>query len=340
MVELDVSVVLPVRDAVRTIDWAVASVLDSRGVRLELLCVDDGSADDTAARLLAWAGRDPRVRVLRQPARGIVAALDRGLRHARSPRVARMDADDLMHADRLRLQIDWLDARPGAALVGCQVECFREGGVAEGYRLYQEWANGLCTHEAIAREAFVECPLPHPTWLMSRSAALAAGGYREMPWPEDLDLLYRLLAGGARVGKLDRKLHFWRDHDDRLSRRDPRYARGAFARAKAHFLPKLHSLSGAVIWGAGKTGRRFARLLADEGIPVGAMLDIRPERQGTRWRGIPILSPADVERRKREWRGRGWLVLGAVASRGARAEIRAQLVAQRLREGEDFVLVA
>lgn len=340
MADLDVSVVLPVRDGARTIDAALASVLESRAVRLEVLCVDDGSSDGTPERLAAWANRDGRVRVMRQGRCGIVPALDRGLREARAPLVARMDADDLSHPERLRLQVEWLGDHPEAALVGCRVACFRAGGLGLGWRIYQDWVNGLCTHEEIAREAFVECPLPHPTWMLRRDLALAAGGYRERPWPEDLDLLYRLLERGARVGKVARALYAWRDHDARLSRRDARYDRTAFARAKAHFLPRLHRLSGAVIWGAGKTGRRFARLLGEEGVPVRALLDIRPERQGSWWRGIPILSPAEVGRRKAAWRRERCLVLGAVASRGARAEIRADLGRERLREGEDFLLVA
>jgi hypothetical protein len=335
-----VSVVLPVRDAAGTLDEAVGSVLASRGLRFELLCVDDGSTDATPERLAQWADRDRRVRVLTRGPRGIVAALACGLSEARAPCVARMDADDRMHPDRLRLQVDWLDANPEAALVGCQVECVREGGLGLGYRLYEQWVNALCTHEEIAREAFVECPLPHPTWTFRRAAVLAAGGYREEPWPEDLALLYRLLAQGARLGKIPRRLHSWRDHEARLSRRDARYGRLAFARAKAHFLPQLHPMSAAVIWGAGKTGRRFARLLAEQGVPVRAMLDIRPERQGTRWRGIPIFSPAELPVRAPAWRAAGWLVLGAVATRGARGEIRRELGREHLREGEDFLLVA
>ena len=302
--------------------------------------MDDGSRDETAEILGTWAERDARVRVRSQPALGIVAALNAGLRAARAPLVARMDADDEMHPERLGAQAERLAAEPGLALVGCLVESFRDGGLLDGYRLYTEWLNGLVEPAEIAREAFIECPVPHPTWMLCRDVVLGLGGYRERGWPEDLDLLYRLFAAGHGVAKVPRQLHRWRDHDARLSRVDPRYGRESFARAKAHWIGRLHPMPAAVVWGAGRTGRRFVRLLADEGLTTDALIDIRPERIGTRWRGIPIVSPASLAERTPAWRERGLRVLAAVASRGARPEIRHALVDAGLAEGEDFWMVA
>jgi glycosyltransferase involved in cell wall biosynthesis len=61
-------VLLPVRDGAATLDAALDSVLGQTLPALEVVAVDDGSGDDSAARLAAWAGRDPRVRVLRRAA--------------------------------------------------------------------------------------------------------------------------------------------------------------------------------------------------------------------------------------------------------------------------------
>ena len=338
--EPQISVVMPVRNAARTLDAAMRSVLASRGVDLELVCVDDGSRDASAARLADWARRDSRVRVITTEPAGIVAALNRGLGAARGALVARMDADDEMHPERLAAQRDHLGAHPDQALVGCGVECFREGGLLEGYRLYEQWVNALVDPEALEREVFVECPVPHPTWTLRRDAVRALGGYEDHGWPEDLDLVYRLLEAGWRLGKVDRVLHRWRDHDGRLSRVDPRYGREAFSRVKAHYLGRLRPMSGAVVWGAGRTGRRLVRLLDLEGVTTRVLLDINPGRIGTRWRGIPILSPERLAGRVEAWRSEGLRVLGAVASRGARQEIREQLAAAGLVEGEGFLMVA
>ena len=73
---------------------------------------------------------------------------------------------------------------------------------------------------------------------------------------------------------------------------------------------------------------------------IHAFVDIHPDRIGSSWRGIPILSPKHLSERIWSWRDEGIRVLGAVASRGARQEIRAELVAQGLKEGEDFLMLA
>ena len=336
----ETSVVLPVRDAAHTLERALDSVLASRAHALELICVDDGSVDETPAILRSWRDKDDRVRVLRSPPRGIVAALNAGLEAARAELVARMDADDEMHPDRLGAQVELLRREPDLALVGCRVESFREGGLQAGYRIYTDWVNSLVDPADIAREALVECPIPHPTWMFRRELVHGLGGYRERPWPEDLDLLLRLLAAGHAVGKVSRVLHRWRDHDGRLSRRDPRYGRDAFARARAHFVGKLHPMPGAVVWGAGRTGKRFVSLLAGEGVETRALIDVNPGRIGSTWRGIPILSPDRVPEDAPGWRAQGLRILGAVASRGARVQIRRALREAGLQEGDDFLMVA
>ncbi len=328
------------RDGARTLDRAIHSVVASRDVELELVCVNDGSADTTPHILEGWARRDRRIRVLHTPPRGLVCALNAGLARARHARVARMDADDEMHPERLVAQAVFLDQNPELALVGCRVESFREGGLAAGYRIYTAWANSLLGADEIARAAFVECPVPHPTWMFRREVIQALGGYQDRPWPEDLDLLYRLLAAGHALGKVPRVLHRWRDHPQRLSRIDPRYGREAFSRVKAHYLRRIHPMSAAVVWGAGRTGRRLVRLLEGEGLPTRVLLDIHPSRIGTTWRGLPILSPDLLSERVRAWRQEGLRILGAVASRGARGEIRQALVALGLEEGEDFLMMA
>lgn len=335
-----VSVLLPIRDAEDTLEAALNSVRASSLENLELVCVDDGSSDATPDILARAAGDDGRVRVLRQPPLGLVPALNHGLEHCRCEFVARMDADDEMDPKRLELQLGALREDPQLALVGCQVESFREGGLLGGYEIYSEWVNQLLSHEAMRRECFVECPVPHPTWMFRGDRVRALGGYRDVDWPEDLDLLYRLLDAGERLGKLSLPLHRWRDHDTRLSRTDPRYSREAFARAKAHYVGRLFPLRAAVIWGAGRTGKRFSRLLAAEGIRTHAFIDIRPDRQGNAWHQIPILGPDAAPEKLSGWLAAEMRILAAVSSRGARDEIRRALTAWELREGEAFLIVA
>jgi len=101
--------------------------------------------------------------------------------------------------------------------VGCRVRLFPRERLREGRRAYERWLNHAIEPAAIRREAFVECPIAHPT-LMIRREVLAAHRYRAMGWPEDYDLLLRLLADGRELAVHPRRLLGWRDSPGRLSR--------------------------------------------------------------------------------------------------------------------------
>ena len=96
-----VAVALPVRNGAATIDAAVESICAQTLADIEICVVDDASTDDTAERLAAWADRDARIRVLAGPGRGLQQALNIAIEAATAPVVARMDADDRSHPERL-----------------------------------------------------------------------------------------------------------------------------------------------------------------------------------------------------------------------------------------------
>src|SRR5512132_625744 len=92
-----VSILVPAFNAETTLAETLQSALASSYPNLEVVLVDDGSTDATATMAETLAGRDGRVRVYRQPHRGVSAALNFGLSQARGEYVARLDADDLWH---------------------------------------------------------------------------------------------------------------------------------------------------------------------------------------------------------------------------------------------------
>src|SRR5512134_3503561 len=99
-----ISVLLPVRDAMPWIRASLASLWRQTARDFEVIAVDDGSTDGSGEWLERAAATEPRLRVLRAPARGLPAALNTALRHARGALVVRHDADDLSHRSRLALQ--------------------------------------------------------------------------------------------------------------------------------------------------------------------------------------------------------------------------------------------
>src|SRR5215208_1003595 len=91
-----ISIVMPFRDAAATLSECLESIKGQTFADFELLAIDDGSADDSAAVVQQLAQHDGRVRLLRPGRVGLVAALNLGIAQAHAPLIARMDADDLM----------------------------------------------------------------------------------------------------------------------------------------------------------------------------------------------------------------------------------------------------
>jgi glycosyltransferase involved in cell wall biosynthesis len=115
-----VSVVIPAFNAERTLLDAIESALAQTHEHLEVIVVDDGSRDRTAAIASSAAARDARVRLVRQPNRGVAAARNAGLELARGDFVAPLDADDRWHPEKLALQLDGFESGgPRIGLVYC-----------------------------------------------------------------------------------------------------------------------------------------------------------------------------------------------------------------------------
>lgn len=105
-----VSVVIPAFNAARFLPESIPSVLAQTWTDLELIVVDDGSTDGTAACVGAFD--DPRIRLVSQANRGLAGARNSGIRAARGFYVAFLDADDLWHPEKLARHVQHLRAQP------------------------------------------------------------------------------------------------------------------------------------------------------------------------------------------------------------------------------------
>jgi glycosyltransferase involved in cell wall biosynthesis len=324
-----VSVLLPARDEEPFLAECLASLSAQTLSDFEVLVVDDGSTDASPAIAVGHARADSRFRVLRQEPAGMVAASERARAEACAPLIARMDADDVALPERLELQVAAIEEE-GLAAVGGRVEYFPEP--TDGMRAYAAWLNSLVTVEAVLRDLWVECPLPGPA-LTARAELVS---YRDRGWPEDYDLVLRIWEGGGRFRNVDRLVHRWRDHPERLTRTETAYTLDAFRRCKVHFLRRtlLSDDRPAVVWGAGPTGKALARELLAAGTPLAAFVEVDPRKLGTRIHGAPVVPvehAADFP---------GALALGAVSGPEGRARVRELAAGLGLVEGTDFVAVA
>lgn len=330
-----VSVLLPAWNAADTLPACLRSLRRQTEPRWECVLADDGSNDDTVAIARAAARDDPRIRVLALPHRGLVATLNAALDDCRAPLVARMDADDLMHRERLAAQLALLEREPRLAAAGCHVRLFPRARLGAGLRAYERWLRSIDSPRRVREDALVESPVAHPT-LILRAGVLRAHGYRDMGWAEDHDLLLRLLAAGHEVGVVPRRLLAWREHPRRLTHTADAYRIERFTACKAHFLASgfLAGSDTYVLWGYGHTGRALRRALLAHGKRPSHVVELHPGRLGQTIHGAPVIPPEALPALRPP------KLLASVAGSEARSQIRTALRTWGFTELHDFVCVA
>ena len=330
-----VSVLLPVHDAERTLPSALRSLRRQSMDDFEVVAVDDGSTDSSAAILAKVASRDPRVRVVSLVHAGLCAALNHGLELCRAPLIARMDADDLAASRRLELQRRFLTQHPGVGVVGSQVVMAPLRLVTDGMARYRDWLNQLLSPAQIRRELWVESPLCHPSVMMRAELLRGVGGYRERGWPEDYDLWLRLDEAGVAMAKVDRPLLLWREGEQRLTRQSPSYEREQFLRLKLHHLERRLSGRKVLVWGAGMEGKPWLRALKKRGLLADHAVDIDPRKLGQIIHGCHVIRPEALPNPDPKI-----LILAAVGAPGAREIIRKFLDEKGYKELTNYICVA
>lgn len=318
-----------------TLGAALESVRRQSEPSFECIVVDDGSQDETAAVARRFAERDKRFRVLSRTHGGLVESLNAGLDACRAPIVARMDGDDLMSPRRLSATLALLEAEPRLAAVGTRVRLFPRATLTPNRRRYERWLNAMTTPEDVRREAFVECPIAHPT-LTIRRDVLESFRYRDRGWPEDYDLILRLLAAGHQLGVVPARLHHWRDSPGRYSRTHPACSLPRFVACKASFLAQgfLRATTHFILWGYGDTGKDLCRALVAHGKRPSYIVELHPGRIGQRISGAPVIAPAELPRVPRA------PIVVSVAGAEARGLIRSELSRMHFAEERDFVVAA
>jgi len=135
---LRLSVVVPNYDTAAFVPDAIASILAQSMPDLELIVVDDGSRDDSVARILAYP--DPRLTLVRQPNRGLAGARNTGIAHSRADLIGFCDSDDVWHPDKAARQLAVMDRAPGIGLTFSHSMYLTEEGEPTGQLLVSRCA--------------------------------------------------------------------------------------------------------------------------------------------------------------------------------------------------------
>jgi glycosyltransferase involved in cell wall biosynthesis len=200
-----VSVVLPVRDAVATLQGALNSIVTQTFGHFELIVVDDGSTDGSAHVLTQARERDSRIRVVSNPGRGLTVAINHGVSLAQGRFIARQDADDVSMPDRLERQVECLSRREDVCAVGTATVIIDGAGEALGDFPVRIGAAAVRAGLTSARATPV-----HGSMMIRRESLAAVGGYRQaFLAAQDFDLWLRLLERSD-IDNIDEPLYRWR----------------------------------------------------------------------------------------------------------------------------------
>jgi glycosyltransferase involved in cell wall biosynthesis len=211
MTDPTVSAVIPVHNGENFLAEAVESVLAQTRPVLEVVVVDDGSTDGTAAIAQGFGGC---VRHVPQPQGGVSAARNRGAREARGDLIAFLDHDDAWLAHKLELQVAALRAEPATMAMCALQPVTEEGRDLEVKRLGPSaaLAEGMLLFDGTP---IVSCS---STGVIDRLRFISMGGFDErLSTSADWDLLLRVALEGS-VAYVDEPLVRYRVHDRNMSR--------------------------------------------------------------------------------------------------------------------------
>ena len=190
-----VSVIMPLYNCEHYVAAALDSLFAQTFPDFEVIVVDDGSTDRSAAVVERYTARDARIKLIRQDNRGISAARNAGLAHARGHAIAFLDPDDLWFPDKLERQLPLLTDMN--LVYGAEVRVWDDDpGRVEGLSKSVDEIGNSDPLRSIMRKNSVWGP---NTVMISRSLLEHHGGFdEEIRQAEDIDLWLRLASSGVR----------------------------------------------------------------------------------------------------------------------------------------------
>lgn len=291
-----VSIVMPFRNTAAYIHECIDSILNQTYTNWELHAVNDHSEDASNSLMNEFALKEPRIQLHQNIEKGIISALRVAYANSDGALITRMDSDDMMLPERIRLmQNSLLYKGSGHVAVG-GVHYFSDRGISEGYKKYESWLNELTSRGDNYSEIYKECVIPSPCWMVYRKDFERAGGFESDRYPEDYDLTFRFYEAGLTPIPCREILHLWRDYDARTSRKHAHYAQNYFLDIKMHYFMKLHQVSDRplTVWGAGYKGKVIAKTLIEKRVDFHWMCD-NPRKIGKKIYGVPMLHFSEMD---------------------------------------------
>src|SRR5690606_4549742 len=141
MISSRVSIIMPLKNASQWVEETIQSILKQTHEDWELIVVDDHSEDHSIEIVSNYVHQDNRIQLFKNASKGIIPALQLAFEKASGTYITRMDADDIMPVNRLKLMVEQLQNLPDKAIVTGKVKYFSDTAVSPGYLKYEQWLN-------------------------------------------------------------------------------------------------------------------------------------------------------------------------------------------------------
>lgn len=212
-----ITVLMPCYNAMPFLVDALDSIINQSYSNLEIICINDGSSDETGQVLDDYALKDKRICVFHNASNiKLIRSLNLGIDLAKGEYIARMDADDIAALNRIEVELNYMMENPSVDIISCGLWVINE--------------EGKITSEIVPRQksaigcffaSFFYVPIGHPELLLKAKVLKENKFLNENHalHTEDYELWSRLLRKGYNLQNICTLLHYFRINSQSVSRK-------------------------------------------------------------------------------------------------------------------------
>ena len=210
MIKNLVSILIPIHNAEKYLDEAIMSVIKQSYKKIEILCIENGSNDNSLALLKYYSKIYKNLKVIHLKKASLSNALNKGINKSKGEYIARMDADDISHPKRIEKQIKFLKKNKSVSIVGTNINLIDHKGNFVRKIYYP------LKFKDLKKKLEVDSYIAHPSVMMRKEIFKKLKGYRFQFCPaEDYDLWLRAIHH-FKIENMKEFLLNYREHSSKM----------------------------------------------------------------------------------------------------------------------------
>lgn len=210
MIKNLVSILIPIHNAEKYLDEAIVSVAKQTYKKIEIICIENGSEDNSLVLLKNYSKIYKHLKVIHLKKASLSDALNKGINKSQGEYIARMDADDISHPKRIEKQIKFLKKNKSVSIVGTNINLIDHQGNFVRKIYYP------LKFKDLKKKLEVDSYIAHPSVMMRKEIFKQLKGYRFQFCPaEDYDLWLRAIHH-FKIENMKEFLLNYREHSSKM----------------------------------------------------------------------------------------------------------------------------